>query len=109
MDVPIDVPDEVEEISAAVKGPNNEYVQSRLQREADGLYHVRFLPSKAGKYVVDVRCAGEPVENSPFVMKIAEPENVQVKLKQFEQQVGEIVGQNVSVRDKHVALLPTAV
>ena len=85
--MPIDVPDEIDEVSASVKGPDNNYVPSTLERESDGLFHVRFVPAKAGKYTVDVSCAGEPVENSPFVMKIAEPENVQVQLKQFEEQV----------------------
>lgn len=48
----------------------------------------RFVPYKPGRYTVDVRCGGQSIENSPFVMKISEAETVSVKLKEFEKQVG---------------------
>jgi len=47
----------------------------------------RFVPYKPGRYTVDVRCGGESIENSPFVMRISEAETVSVKLKEFEKQV----------------------
>ena len=47
----------------------------------------RFVPYKPGRYTVDVRCGGQSIENSPFVMKISEAETVSVKLKEFEKQV----------------------
>ena len=58
----------------------------------------RFLPYKPGRYTVDVRCGGQSIENSPFVMRISEAETVSVKLKEFEKEV------NRSVLD--VTLLP---
>ena len=47
----------------------------------------RFVPYKPGRYTVDVRCGGQSIENSPFVMRITEPEAVSVKLKEFEKEV----------------------
>ena len=49
--------------------------------------YFRFVPYKPGRYTVDVRCGGQSIENSPFVMKISEAEAVSVKLKEFEKQV----------------------
>ena len=51
------------------------------------LLSLRFVPYKPGRYTVDVRCGGQSIENSPFVMRISEAETVSVKLKEFEQQV----------------------
>ncbi|RMX60911.1 hypothetical protein pdam_00003464 [Pocillopora damicornis] len=88
VDVPIEVPEEVDEISATVQDEDGKPIKSTLTFEPDGLYHVRFVPHKPGRYTVDVRCGGQSIENSPFVMKISEAETVSVKLKEFEKQEG---------------------
>ena len=50
-------------------------------------FSFRFVPYKPGRYTVDVRCGGQSIENSPFVMRISEAETVSVKVKEFEKQV----------------------
>lgn len=87
IDIPIDVPHDVGEITHSVKGPNLEHVQSTLTKERDGLYHIRFTPNRSGRYNVDVLCAGHHIENSPMTMNVQEPGPVNVKLKEFENQV----------------------
>ena len=62
-------------------------MESRLSREGDNLYHVKFTPYRTGQYTVDVRSFDESVENSPFVITVTEPA-VQINLKEFEKQVG---------------------
>lgn len=86
VDVPIEVPEEIDEMSATVQDEDGKTVKSTLTVDPDGLYHVRFVPYKPGRYTVDVRCGGESIENSPFVMRISEAETVSVKLKEFEKQ-----------------------
>lgn len=99
VDVPIEVPEEIEDMSATVHDEDGKMVRSTLTLEPDGLYHVRFLPYKPGRYTVDVRCGGQSIENSPFVMRISEAETVSVKLKEFEKEDGPryYVGQEVDV------------
>ncbi|EDO45254.1 predicted protein [Nematostella vectensis] len=86
VDVPIDVEDDVEEITAAVHGPNDQFVKSTLSKENDGLYHIRFMPEQPGRYTVDVLCEGYHIANSPLIMSIEDSKPVQVKLREFEKQ-----------------------
>ena len=41
VDVPIEVPEEIDEMSATVHDEDGKTVRSTLNVEADGLYHVR--------------------------------------------------------------------
>lgn len=41
VDVPIEVPEEIDEISATVQDEDGKIVKSSLTLEPDGLYHVR--------------------------------------------------------------------
>ena len=41
VDIPIEVPEEVDEISASVQDEEGKLVQSTLTLEPDNLYHVR--------------------------------------------------------------------
>lgn len=41
VDVPIEVPEEIDEMSAEVQDEDGKTVQSTLNLEPDGLYHVR--------------------------------------------------------------------
>jgi hypothetical protein len=86
-DIPIDVPDDVGEISTSVRGPNKEHIDNTLTKEKDGLYHIRFIPPRSGRYTVDVLCAGHHIENSPMFMNVQEAAPINVKLKEFDNQV----------------------
>ena len=48
----MEIPDEVDEVSAAVYDPDGNTVKSTFQKEPDGLYHLRFTPTKIGQYNV---------------------------------------------------------
>ena len=48
----MEIPDEVDEVSAAVYDPDGNTVKSTFQKEPDGLYHLRFIPTKIGQYNV---------------------------------------------------------
>ena len=48
----MEIPDEVDEVSAAVYDPDGNSVKSTFQKEPDGLYHLRFTPTKIGQYNV---------------------------------------------------------
>lgn len=60
------IPNEVKDVSADVRGPYGEHVLSSFTKEADGDYYLRFTPYKKGTYTVDVKCKGKSVEGSPF-------------------------------------------
>jgi len=60
------IPSEVKEVTAEVRGPHDEHVLSSFAKESDGDFHLRFTPHKKGTYTVDVRCKGKSVEGSPF-------------------------------------------
>lgn len=66
LDVPMQIPSEVKDVTADVRGPNDEHVLSSFTREVDGDFHLRFTPHKKGTYTVDVRCKGKSVDGSPF-------------------------------------------
>ena len=48
----MEIPAEVDEVSAAVYDPDGNPVKSTFQKEPDGLYHLRFTPTKIGQYNV---------------------------------------------------------
>ena len=48
----MEIPAEVDEVSAAVYDPDGNIVKSTFQKEPDGLYHLRFTPTKIGQYNV---------------------------------------------------------
>jgi len=52
VDVPMEIPAEVDEVSAAVYDPDGNPVKSTFQKESDGLYHLKFTPTKIGQYNV---------------------------------------------------------
>ena len=64
-----------------------EFFVTQKKEQPTYVIYSRFVPHKPGRYTVDVRCGGQSIENSPFVMKISEAETVSVKLKEFEKQV----------------------
>ena len=48
----MEIPAEVDEVSAAVYDPDGNTVKSTFKKEPDGLYHLRFTPTKIGQYNV---------------------------------------------------------
>ena len=85
VDVPMDIPKEVQDVTAFVVGPDDERAPSSFRREADGLKHLRFVPTKTGQYKVDIRCHGESVANSPFMINVIEPKSTEVMLTEPEE------------------------
>jgi hypothetical protein len=62
----MEIPEEVKEVSAEVKGPQGEHVLSSFSRESDGYHHLRFTPYNKGTYNVNIKCRGRLVDGSPF-------------------------------------------
>ena len=52
VDVPMEIPEGVDDVSAAVYDPDGNLMRSTFRREADGLFHLRFTPTKAGMHKV---------------------------------------------------------
>ena len=53
VDVPMEIPPGVDDVTAAVYDPDGKLESSTFQREpSDGLYHLRFIPKKAGQHKV---------------------------------------------------------
>lgn len=48
----MEIPSEVDEVSAVVYDPDGNKEKSTFQKEPDGLYHLRFTPKKIGQYKV---------------------------------------------------------
>ena len=63
VDVPMEIPPGVDDVTAAVYDPDGKLESSTFQREpSDGLYHLRFIPKKAGQH--KVRGVWDPVKRS---------------------------------------------
>ena len=52
VDVPMEIPQEVDNVSATVYDPDGVPERSKFDREPDGLYHLRFIPTRIGQYKV---------------------------------------------------------
>ena len=48
----MEIPSEVDEVSADVYDPDGNKERSTFKKEPDGLYHLRFTPKKIGEYKV---------------------------------------------------------
>lgn len=60
VDVPMEIPAEVDEVSAAVYDPDGNLEKSTFRKDPDGLFHLKFIPTKIGQHKVsgDSYCAG---------------------------------------------------
>ena len=85
LDVPMEIPKEVEEVTATVTDPDQRSVSSTFRPEADGLHHLRFTPYKPGSYTVDIRSRGKSVEGSPFTMSVVDPASTLVRMREPDQ------------------------
>ena len=52
VDVPMEIPDGVEDVTAAVYDPDGKLERSTFRKDLDGLYHLKFLPKKTGEHKV---------------------------------------------------------
>ena len=52
VDVPMEIPSEVDEVSAVIYDPDGNIDKSTFKKESDGLHHLRFTPKKIGQYKV---------------------------------------------------------
>ena len=52
LDIALHCPDEDFDLSCTVEGPDDEFVQSSMGKEGDGLHHVKFVPYRPGTYKV---------------------------------------------------------
>ena len=52
LDIALDAAEGANNMTAYVKGPDNETVPSSFEKGEDGLYHVKFVPYQAGTYKV---------------------------------------------------------
>ena len=52
VDVPMEIPAGVDDLSAAVYDPDGNWKSSTFRKDPDGLFHLRFIPTKAGQHQV---------------------------------------------------------
>ena len=49
----MEIPHGVDDVSAAVYDPDGNLMRSTFRREGDGLFHLRFTPTKVGQHKVN--------------------------------------------------------
>ena len=56
----MEIPAKVDEVSAAVYDPDGNLEKSTFRKDPDGLFHLKFIPTKIGQHKVsgDSYCAG---------------------------------------------------
>ena len=52
VDVPMEIPAGVDDVSAGVYDPDGKLERSTFRRDPDGLFHLKFVPTKAGQHKV---------------------------------------------------------
>ena len=62
------------ELSLAMEGPSEATVN--CQPNEEGIYEVQYSAEAAGDYKVNVKFSGSPVDGSPFVVPLVDPEKV---------------------------------
>ena len=97
VDVPMEIPKEVDDVSAFVEGPDGQRVPSTFGHEADGLKHLRFVPKKPGRYQVDVRCRNASVAGSPFLINVVEPKKAPTLQEPLESGARYLVGRELDI------------
>jgi len=61
------------DLDVTVKQPDGKKIQPEVERVADGMYNVRYVPQKKGPHTIDVKYAGQEVPRSPFRVNAGEP------------------------------------
>ena len=52
VDVPMEIPAGVDDVSAAVYDPDGKLERSTFRKDPDGLFHLKFVPTKVGQHKV---------------------------------------------------------
>jgi len=63
-------------LSAQTVGPNNQNVDTDVDNEEGGSYTVSFTPTEIGEYHTNVYWSGKPIQGSPFVVWVSDPNMV---------------------------------
>jgi filamin len=60
----------VASLDVSIKGPEGNLIQPRIEDNHDGTYVVHYVPEDVGRSTINVLYGGQPVNNSPFSIKI---------------------------------------